>query len=435
MKKLILLVCFLLVSSQSYSVNLFTDNFTGTVGTLLTAPANGWTNISGTTNFLTVVDVGLTYTDFNGDPYVGSGVGSKTTLTTSGEDVPKGLSSTQTSGTLYASFMLNITAAQTGDYFFALRSSGNSHNDRLYDRSSGAGFNLGLGNAGTGVVPVYASPEYAFGTTYLVIVRYEFVAGAGNDLLTLYVFAPSDIVPLTAPVTGAVGPTTLAGQTDAVDISSVLLRQGGAALAATLSIDGIYVEDSCNNAVLPVELSSFTSSISKRDVTLNWTTSSESNNSGFEIERSSNNVWTKVGNVAGNGTVNSASSYSFTDRGLATGNYNYRLKQIDFNGNFEYFNLSNEINIGIPSSYDMSQNYPNPFNPSTTINFDVPTDGNVSIRLFDMSGKEVATLVNEVKTAGYYSVNFNASSLSSGVYFYNISSNNFTATKKMTLLK
>ncbi|HMQ70466.1 MAG TPA: T9SS type A sorting domain-containing protein, partial [Ignavibacteria bacterium] len=156
---------------------------------------------------------------------------------------------------------------------------------------------------------------------------------------------------------------------------------------------------------------------------------------GFEIERSSDNVWTKVGNVNGNGTSSTVNNYSFTDRGLATGSYSYRLKQIDFNGNFEYFNLNNEVNIGTPSTYSLSQNYPNPFNPSTTINFDLPNDGNVSLKLYDMSGKEVATLVNGVRAAGYYSVNFNASQLTSGVYFYTISSDNFTATKKMLLVK
>lgn len=85
--------------------------------------------------------------------------------------------------------------------------------------------------------------------------------------------------------------------------------------------------------------------------------------------------------------------------------------------------------------YDLSQNYPNPFNPSTKINYALPTDGQVSIKIFDMSGKEVMSLVNEVKTAGYYSVNFNASNLSSGIYFYSLSAADFTATKKMMLVK
>ncbi|HQY53396.1 MAG TPA: T9SS type A sorting domain-containing protein, partial [Ignavibacteria bacterium] len=130
-----------------------------------------------------------------------------------------------------------------------------------------------------------------------------------------------------------------------------------------------------------------------------------------------------------------AMNYSYTDRGLTSGNYSYRLKQIDFNGNFEYFNLSNEVNIGVPAAYELSQNYPNPFNPSTSISFNIPTDGIVSLKLFDMSGKEVSTLVNEVKTAGYYSVNFNAANLTSGIYFYELRADNFSAVKKMMLVK
>ncbi|HMS34680.1 MAG TPA: T9SS type A sorting domain-containing protein [Ignavibacteria bacterium] len=187
---------------------------------------------------------------------------------------------------------------------------------------------------------------------------------------------------------------------------------------------------------LPVELASFNSSVTGRDVTLNWTTATELNNAGFDIERkSTEGSWSKIGNVAGNGTVNTPQNYSFNDRGLSTGKYNYRLKQIDFNGNFEYFNLTNEIGIGIPVKYDLSQNYPNPFNPSTSINYDLPVDGKVSLKIFDMTGKEVASLVNEVQTAGYYSINYNASSLSSGVYFYTISAGNFVQTKKMMLVK
>ena len=188
---------------------------------------------------------------------------------------------------------------------------------------------------------------------------------------------------------------------------------------------------------LPVELASFISNVTGRDVNLNWTTTSELNNAGFNVERRivNTNEWTKVGNVAGNGTVSTPQEYSFTDRGLDAGKYNYRLKQIDFNGNFEYYNLSSEVNVGVPTKFDLSQNYPNPFNPSTKINYDVPSDGLVSLKIFDMSGKEVASLVNEVKTAGYYTLQFNAANLPSGVYFYTLSANNFTSTKKMTLLK
>lgn len=189
------------------------------------------------------------------------------------------------------------------------------------------------------------------------------------------------------------------------------------------------------DAPLPVELTSFSSTVNDNNVSLNWTTASEINNSGFEIERSVlNNQWNNVGFVIGNGTVNNASNYSFSEK-VNSGTYNYRLKQIDVNGNYEYFNLSNEVLVGVPSAFSLSQNYPNPFNPSTKIDFALPKDGNVKITLYDMSGKEISTILNENKPAGYYNVQLNASNLSSGIYFYSINSNNFTATKKMMLIK
>lgn len=188
--------------------------------------------------------------------------------------------------------------------------------------------------------------------------------------------------------------------------------------------------------VLPVDMSSFVSSVNGRDVTLNWTTSSETNNSGFDIERSIvAGHWLKIGMVQGNGTTLSSMNYFFTDRGLNAGLYNYRLKQIDFNGNFQYFNLSNEVIIGIPATFSLSQNYPNPFNPSTTINYDLPYDGKVTLRILDISGREVSMIVNEFQPAGYYSLSFNGNNLSSGIYFYSLTSNGLTITKKMLLVK
>lgn len=194
-----------------------------------------------------------------------------------------------------------------------------------------------------------------------------------------------------------------------------------------------------DNSPLPVELSSFVSSVNGNDVTLNWTTASEINNSGFDIERSStSNQWSKVANVEGNGTTNESSTYSYTDRSLNAGVYSYRLKQIDFNGNFEYFNLSAEVNVGVPANFKLSQNYPNPFNPSTSIEFALPTDGRAVITVFDMSGKEVSRLVDEVKSAGYHTVRFDGSSLSSGSYFYKLEvtgTSNFSEVKRMMLVK
>jgi hypothetical protein len=203
-----------------------------------------------------------------------------------------------------------------------------------------------------------------------------------------------------------------------------------------ISANGVAAATIEGNTALPVELASFTATTNRNAVSLNWSTATETNNAGFDVERkaATGTEWTKVGNVTGNGTTSEVRNYTFTDR-ANTGTYNYRLKQLDVNGNFEYFNLSNEIEVGVPNSFDMSQNYPNPFNPSTKINYDLPVDGNVSIVLYDLTGRQVASIVNEVKTAGYYTVSFNASNLASGMYFYRISASNFVSTKKMVLVK
>ncbi len=190
------------------------------------------------------------------------------------------------------------------------------------------------------------------------------------------------------------------------------------------------------NVPLPVELASFTHTVSGSDVTLNWVTSSEINNAGFDIERSVfENNWTKIGHAEGHGTTSELTSYSFTDKGLRSGSYSYRLKQIDFNGNFTYYNLNSEVNVGAPESYSLSQNFPNPFNPTTTIEFTIPEDGFTALTVYDMSGKEVSRLVNEFKSAGFYKVNFNAASLSSGNYIYRLESGKFSQVKKMILVK
>jgi len=190
------------------------------------------------------------------------------------------------------------------------------------------------------------------------------------------------------------------------------------------------------NTALPVELASFSSLVNGRDVKMKWVTVSELNNTGFDIERkNSNDVWTKIGFAAGNGTVNTSTEYNFEDKNLQTGKYSYRLKQIDYNGNYKYYDLTTDVSIGVPAKFVLEQNYPNPFNPSTTINFEIPNGSFVSLKVYDTNGREISSLVNELKNAGYYSVKFNAANLSSGIYFYKIQAGEFSAVKKLVLVK
>ncbi len=213
---------------------------------------------------------------------------------------------------------------------------------------------------------------------------------------------------------------------------------GGIVFSNMISNFSPFAIASTDNQKLPVELSSFNSSSDKNSVTLNWVTETEINNSGFDIERKSDadSIWKKINFIQGAGNSNSSKSYKYEDRNLAMGKYKYRLKQIDYNGNFTYYNLQNEISVGIPAKFNISQNYPNPFNPSTKINFEIPKETKVSIQLYDMTGRLVGTLVNnESYQPGYYTVQFNGTELASGTYFYRIIAGDFIATKKMQLIK
>ena len=196
------------------------------------------------------------------------------------------------------------------------------------------------------------------------------------------------------------------------------------------------------NSPLPVELTSFTASVRDRDVMLRWSTALELNNAGFEVERklSDGSVsWTNIGFVQGNGTTNEPKNYSFEDKKLNTGKYDYRLKQIDYNNKETVFNLNNIVDVGIPKKSDLSQNYPNPFNPITKIDYNITYNSKVTLKIFDITGREISTLVNETQEAGYYTVQFNASEFASGTYFYRMTTegdqNNFIMTKRMILIK
>jgi hypothetical protein len=188
---------------------------------------------------------------------------------------------------------------------------------------------------------------------------------------------------------------------------------------------------------LPVEMISFKADNFEYIVNLSWATSSELNNSGFAVERKSETEnWNQIAFIYGNGTTTETKYYSYQDelKNLFASKVYYRLKQIDFNGDFKYSNEI-EVNINIPIKFQLNQNYPNPFNPTTTIKFQVPIKSNVSIKIYDVLGREVEVLVDEVKEAGFYNVLFDASKLASGVYFCSMQTENYSNTQKIVLLK
>lgn len=201
-----------------------------------------------------------------------------------------------------------------------------------------------------------------------------------------------------------------------------------------------------DGSALPVTMESFDITVRNRDAHLSWVTLSEINNKGFAIERrlkteSGYTQWKELGFVNGNGTTTERHQYTFKDAKLVTGAYQYRLKQVDFSNNVEYYQPTNnsDVIIGKPGVFDISQNYPNPSNPKSKIDFAMPFDGKVSIKVYDILGKEVATLVNEFKSADFYTVEFDGTNIASGTYFYRIvaegDNQKFTKTLKMILVK
>jgi len=191
-----------------------------------------------------------------------------------------------------------------------------------------------------------------------------------------------------------------------------------------------------NETTIPVELVSFSGTAMQDGIKLSWSTASELNNLGFEVERTTNKSdWRVIGFIAGHGNSNSPKQYSLVDTDInQSGTYYYRLKQIDNDGTIEYSGIV-AVEVGVPNSFYLSQNYPNPFNPSTKIEFALPHNGFVDLKVYNPMGEIIAVLVSEQKNVGRYEITFNASAFPSGVYFYSLKVGDFVMTKKILLTK
>lgn len=206
------------------------------------------------------------------------------------------------------------------------------------------------------------------------------------------------------------------------------------AFNTSATVGGIYKFNGQVDPV-PVELTSFTANASQSSVVLVWETATEVNNYGFEIERSFDNTnFSTLGFVKGKGSTTEKQIYSFTDQTSLTGKTYYRLRQVDFDGRFEYSEVISVENT-IPESFSLNQNFPNPFNPSTRIQFSIPQETQVELAIYDATGKLVENLVSEVKAAGYHEVIWNATNNASGIYFAQIKAGKFIKNIKMTLMK
>lgn len=437
MKKLLLII--LLLSPLSFAQLLLEENFD--YGTNddpdITQVAPSWVRHSGVQG-PAYNAAGLTYAG-----YPSSGIGGALSFTngssgTNDGDVNRKFSdSVTTAQNIYAFFMLNLSSARaTTDYYFHLGpyTIGTTFRGRVYARSFGSGYVVGLSKSGTsGTIIEDTTVVFNLNQTYLFVVKYIFnPAAVDDDQVVLYAY--DNTFPLSEPGSPilTIGPIGTGVGSDPANIGAVAIRQG--TNSPTGRIDGIRIATSWDQ-IVPVELTSFNASVNGNNVLLKWTTATEINNAGFDIERkTSNNDWRKIGFVAGSGTTTENRSYSFSDKNLTKGKYQYRLRQVDFDGTYEY-SKTVEVDVVSPSKFELAQNYPNPFNPTTSISFTIPQSGNVKLSVYNLLGQEISTLINEYREAGTYDVEFNAVNLNSGVYLYKLESNGLTLTKKMTLLK
>jgi hypothetical protein len=187
---------------------------------------------------------------------------------------------------------------------------------------------------------------------------------------------------------------------------------------------------------LPVELVSFSAQVNGNSVNLSWKTATEMNSAAFEIEKKQTGTsnWQKVGELKAAGTTVSPKNYLFSDKGLQAGKLDYHLKMIDNNGSYKYSSVVN-VEVTAPENFELSQNYPNPFNPTTNISYQIPKAGFVSLKVYNIIGKEIATLVNQEEPAGDYKVQFDTHNIASGTYFYKLSAGGVSLYKKMIVIK
>ena len=430
MKKSYLLVLFsLLILPVSLSFGqILIENFNYAVGDTITG--HGWTKHSGAGSPIFVEAASINYAG-----YPSSGIGNQVAVnggSGSREDDNVSFDSLSNNGdVIYYSFLANVASASTTqDYFIhignrAAPTTFTLFAARVYVQDVAGSLRFGLSNTSTATM---GTTNFNYNTTYLIFVKYTINTG-GADECKLWVFNSG--VPLSEVLAGT--PEVTNNATTGQDvIDAIALRQGGQAYSVL--VDGIRISTQWDGLV-PVELKSFAATSSANDVILNWSTASELNNFGFEVQRSyAGGEFVTAGFVAGYGTTSETKMYRFVDADLISGNYSYRLKQVDFNGSYSY---SDELSVNVsnPLSFELSQNYPNPFNPSTTINYSIPQSSNVTMKIFNTLGQEVATIIDQYKEAGVHTINFDASELNSGIYFYKLDTGLYSEVRKMTLIK
>ncbi|MCA0427746.1 MAG: T9SS type A sorting domain-containing protein [Bacteroidetes bacterium] len=428
MKKNILILAFafsgLIANAQTYLM----ENFSyGSSADSLTNPTNGginWIRHSGTGTPLSYLSTGLVFSGYNSSAIGGAvgfahGAGSR-------EDANRRIPFSMTSGSIYAAFLINISAGggtgTTSDYFFHLcdtfGATGISNlRGRLFVRTgTGANtFNLGLTKGSAATAAVF-SGDYPLNTTHLVVVKYVYIPGTANDSVYAFVIPNGSSIPATEPA-ATLAATDVTTISDFTRVQSVCIRQGSTGTGAG-TIDGIRVAQSWSDGPLPVSMKGFSGSFEEGSVLLNWATASETNNSGFSIERSADGIeFESIGFVKGQGNSNRSVAYSFEDRNPLAVNY-YRLAQTDFDGTIHYSEVIKVAEAGVEIEIS-----PNPFENEVlvTVGSEIP----VSAEIFDIQGKSKAV------ATGMGAVSLDTKALESGIYFVRVNTGNETRVQRI----
>jgi hypothetical protein len=351
-------------------------------------------------------------------------------------------------------FGMFTAAAQTYDLqFVEVQNTGTIVDYRLQVRSTGAAFGMGSGNlvftystAVLGTPSILTAHNFSgglYGPMGLTLpaagrvsvnIEYNGAAGQGTAVQGTY----TDAVTLRFPVTDRTGNPLLRWRTVTPNRTNIFLDDNSTLLTAgTLhNLD----------EPLAVQLEGFTGSVMDGGaVLLQWTTLSENNNYGFEVERATGDAagFSTLAHsfVAGHGTSGVAHSYAFVDSSAGQGSWTYRLKQIDLDGTVHHsegiqVDVTTDVREAlVPKEFALGQNYPNPFNPGTAITYAIPRPAHVTLEVFNLLGERIGMLVDDVRQPGYYSARFDGTSIASGIYFYRLTAGEVKLMKRMLLVK
>ncbi|MFZ6032625.1 MAG: T9SS type A sorting domain-containing protein [Melioribacter sp.] len=427
MKKYLAFLFFVCVS-LNYSQLILEENFDYPVGDSLSW--HNWTIYNSGNGGILIEDYNLT---FPGYPSVS---GKSVKIDTSGYDYYRSLGYEYDSGTFYFSFLINIEEA-TGAQKKVIAGLASSDADYMAGRVyllkvDDAHFKFGLSK--TSDDPLFIDTVFSYNKTYLVVIKYILNSGSGNDRASLFIF--ENEIPVIEPEPDITMDST--STQEPTNISVVTLRQDVTTNKAY--IDGIRVSTSWNQAPLPVEMAFFRAAYLEEKVILSWQTITEVNNYGFDVERldlGGNGGWRKIGFVQGHGNSFSPKFYYFEDSPENGIRFRYRLKQIDFDGSFKYYE-SDEVELkgGGKEKIDV---YPNPFNSAARIKYFIPGNENeikfVKLAIYSLNGELVEILSEKEVYPGYHTVHLSSANYSSGVYFIVLSADDYFVAAKCAILK